>query len=455
MLRTALVVALSCALACASAQAAEEGQEVGAEAPIVRPDVGFVGAPPGRESYSRVRRLLDTVRPRIVPRAVGDLASLLPEPSGPDGPSVIGASVAAACSEPMTASDYDRLMRELARSVTMMDPTAERADQLRDGWSCLTEPVAPEPLARVDFLDAFGRAEADGHDVARVLFQRALVIEPDLPWQSGRPPTLHGVFPDARRAAEDAAIYAIRLVVEPGSFVWIDGRRIDQPLVGSELRAGAHIVQIRRPGESGLRSLVVTTAGGPILVVDPPGLARAVDDEDHEDRLLAVLTAMERAGLHTPVFLVSLGVKPEAYRWEPELGSLGPAGWTPPPPRPGAVAGGVLVTIGGGLVSGGGVAAGVSYHRARELEDGWGDSYGEYRASQAEYFRQMGVNQASWAVIGVGAGAVAIGVVLAVSAHQAGGPDDERRPGRATAVELRPGLTFGRETVRVEITGRF
>ena len=304
-----LCVVGSSLLWAAAARADEPGEPAGT------PAVLYVGEA-GDDAGPRVEAALAALRPTVVlasePVA---LESLLPEPAGSSGLAVLGADGSGCGGATLDGAAWRRGLETLAATVDQLEPAAARAAELRVGLACLTEPVRPEEIARVDFLAATGASELDpsARDVARAGYARALTVVEDVPGWEDLAPARKDLYLDAQKQVRDGPQALLRVVASPGSFVWVDGRLVEAPLAGLELPAGEHLVQVRGPAEARARGALVELGATPALIVE--GAALSGSDEGLPGRVRAVLEAAEVA----PAHLVVLGARDDVYSWQPPL----------------------------------------------------------------------------------------------------------------------------------------
>ena len=188
-----LCVVGSSLLWAAAARADEPGEPAGT------PAVLYVGEA-GDDAGPRVEAALAALRPTVVlasePVA---LESLLPEPAGSSGLAVLGADGSGCGGATLDGAAWRRGLETLAATVDQLEPAAARAAELRVGLACLTEPVRPEEIARVDFLAATGASELDpsARDVARAGYARALTVVEDVPGWEDLAPARKDLYLDA------------------------------------------------------------------------------------------------------------------------------------------------------------------------------------------------------------------------------------------------------------------
>ena len=337
--------------------------------------------------------------------------------------------------------------------------TLERLDGL---LPCLSDVLSRDELARIAFLEGVALAYDGRDDDARDTFRRALVVAPELPWETRFPPGPESLF---REAASEALSTASAPLTVSGAVLlevslWLDGAPVGQ---GGEtqLAVGRHLLQWRlADGEFGTRVLQV----GPddeLAVRGRADVARAaiqgLGDDDQLTRAAEVLTRAARGEGVDEVWLVQLGEPGEVdlvhrfdveeQRWElADEGSVARRVRAHELRRGGRITG--LV---GGLTAAAGAVIGTLGHvRATELLSvaDTHQSPGEYSNAERQYSLARGQAIAGWTLFGLGSAAAVTGAVLTARGNRAGEVGSQGEPAVEIGLLVSPGALGLRGTFR-------
>ena len=405
------------------------------------------------DDATAVLDLLGRLRPSVSPEeAPVHLAELLEAGTWEAGFAVLGAGDVELCAgESIDAVAYRASLDQLVQATVNLEDTEPIAEAIRASWACLSEPLAADELAEVDFLAAAAIA-ADRSRAEGSAFDQVFVVAPDYPFDKDLAPRIHAAFLDARDRVGKASRVTVRVVVPAGASVWIDGRTTE---VGSaELVAGRHLVQIQPDGDSPLAGLVLTVEDGrePLVFDRQVLLGAAVEDADYGTRLQELLAALDASG-RSVRHLVVLSESPQVFRWDSEAGTtkrlLVPARLATPVGR--AVKtrraiGGAMIGVGAATAVAGAIIAGVSFSQAETLKTDMESDYGLGLLAAEDYQRLWRTNDAGWGLVGVGGVVLAAGIPISVI-----GPRAATSSGHAPVVHV----SIGPGATRLGISGSF
>jgi hypothetical protein len=400
-----------------------------------------------------VTDLLGRLRPAVVPDSPPvHLAELLVEGTWEAGFAGLGAAAVEFCAgDPVDADAYRASLDRLVQATVNLEDTEPIAAAIRASWACLSEPLAADQLAEVDFLAAAAIA-ADRSRAEGSAFDQVFVVAPDYPFDKDLAPRIYAAFLDARDRVGKAPRTAASVVVSPGASIWIDGVAV--PTRTAELVAGRHLVQVRVVEDQPLVGMVVTVQEArETLILDRQLLlGAAVEDADYGARLQRLLTALHADG--QPVrHLVVLSENPQVFRWDSETTTtkrlLLPARLAAPVGR--AVKtrralGGAMIGVGAATAVAGAIVAGVSFSQAETLKADMESDYGLGLLGAEEYAGYWRTNDAGWALVGVGGVVLAAGIPISVI-----GPRGPTADAEAAVLNV----SIGPVAARVGISGSF
>ncbi len=329
----------------------------------------------------------------------------------------------------------ETLTTELAEAERLVvyvkvDEATALLDRLEGLLPCVAGTLPREELARIWFLQGVGRAYAGQEEAAREDFRRALVVSPALAWDERFPPgpqTLFREAVDRARMAPSAAL-SVEPRVGESATLWLDGMAL--PAGGGELTVaeGRHLFQWQL-ADGGFTTTVVEVGAGDALRIMSRGdvAAAALDGSgcpEARERAVSVLReAAATAGVET-VYLAHLGEVDLLHRFEPGTGEWSVA-------DEGSVALRTRArqyrTAGQGLLFPGlvllaaGTAMGISgYVITGDLaEEAPGiHNQEEYDQKETRYLNARTQAYVGYALAGVGAAAVAIGIPLTATGRR-------------------------------------
>jgi tetratricopeptide (TPR) repeat protein len=328
--------------------------------------------------------------------AILALTSVLPRG---DGVIVVGAD-ALDCGGAAPAGTLDEQITAAKTATADLEPEAAAAAVAlaERHLACGAGAVEREALAGLLSVRATGRWFAGEPEIASRLWRELFQLVPGQPTDSALPPAAQAFQLDAKaRAAEDPLLGTVRVALQEGWTVWIDGTAVTSGAV--QLPAGRRIVRLVGPEGETAGAVFPLTVGASVLVGTSTGLQQAVFQTDPEPMalkwlggLLALTVSQQGA---TAALVVDLGRDPPSVRRFDGLRSLAlttgkrrrpaarAATGRATGPHPGSVAllGAGLASAAAGVI----VAAlahrdGVSLRGEVDSFDGWADRYADYEA---------------------------------------------------------------------------
>lgn len=349
-------------------------------AEVAPPAVVYTGLPASADAAGRVASLMALLDPPVHLDAppvhlstrltTGELAAF-------------GSPGSVCDAEHRDGAAYQRELDELYRATLMADDVAPLIRRAVGLQACLTEPVEPRALARVDFVEAV-LAFAEGEEErAREAFTRVFAIDPHHPWDDEFPPDAQILFAQVATDVVRAVHAPLQVLASPDDQVWIDGLHAGNGLAAADLAPGRHLIQVIPAGGDRALSLSVVTGDTVQTLVVTPEVANRGDLSEDESALLAsALAADERGG---PVHLIAVA-DPSLWVWRVAAGDTQAEQLATPPVAHSVVAGlvnlsprrirdrrvaaGVLLGTGAGLAVAGALMAGISSDEVQTLQAG-------------------------------------------------------------------------------------
>ena len=336
----------------------------------------FVGEPGSADVAGRVAEMLALLRPPVnlseVPQRLGNRVP-------GDGLLTFGAEGTRPClGERVAADGFRAELTEMHDAVWVAEDLAPVFESAHAAQRCLSGPLGPAELARVDFIEGVMAFETGDVEGARASFAQVFAVAPEFVWDGQFGPGAEASFEEERARAAAATAGTIRFAAAQGVAVWLDGRPLADPLSPSALAPGRHLVQAALGPDGGVDSLEIVIADAAVVtMVDLATLHADLEgDPGYVDRLLRVagplFVAMDAADAGSaPGHLVSLVGTARVWRWDgvdrtlvelalpkAALAALAPpvegGKKAPGPAMP------ILLAVGGGLVAGGSVLAAVT-----------------------------------------------------------------------------------------------
>jgi len=348
---------------------------------------------------------------------------------------LLGSDDVMAC--PGTTLDVESFRRDLDRALQYIlyvevEEAALVLDRLDALLPCITEVLPREDLARISYLHGVGLAYTGALDEARERYRRALIVYPNLTWDSRFPPALEEVFTEAVHDALRSASVPLQVEARVGEVatLWIDGLQVPAGGGPQTLATGLHMLQWQlTSGEFVTRAVVIDPADQ-LALVAREDIARAALTGQGSDLVLEMAaealrgTTAGEAG--SAVFLADLQSIDLLHRFDTAHGT-----WTLT--DPGAVelrlrqhrmttAGGVILVAGGITLAVGAVMGIAGYSEANGLLDDVSEveTTDEAENKAAQYRANRNAAYVGYALTGVGGAAVAAGIPLTIAGTRGG-----------------------------------
>ncbi len=406
----ALALTFACVVAAACPAAADEPHAIAL----------YLGAFDDEESEVRAAGLLARLLPPVLDAEIDHAAVL-----GTAGEvAVLGAQSVERCDDDaISVNVFGTWLTELEGGYQSKESIDAKAAQLAGAWACLAAPVDPAKLAQASYvrgLDAYSENDEEGASAA---FAQVHAVDPAFEWNPNHSPKAQVWF--ARALEEVARAPRTTLHVALGDVaVVVDGRPVEDPLVGVALAPGRHLVQVERA--KGWTGIVVEVDGaGRVLLTDRRALERR-DREAEEalafgEVLLASLAAEDRA----PDHLVVLGPIETVLQWSGAAVVRAPLAEAAPEASPRVkklrTGGAVLTGVGLGVALGGSAMAALGQQSAAdaqaaaEFEGPDGTVYldpAKWTLYEDDYLAGRDLNRGGWVMVGVGSAAAVTGLIL-------------------------------------------
>lgn len=158
-----------------------------------------------------------------------------------------------------------------------VEEAAAGLERLEAMLPCVGEPIAGETVARISFLQGVALAYVERDDEAREAFRQALVVYPQLDWESRFPPGPELVFRDAIQAAlrSEKARISVAPAVRESAEVWIDGVVIEVGAGDAFVTAGRHMLQWRTGSGAFVTRVLIVGDGSEVTVYGRGDVAEA------------------------------------------------------------------------------------------------------------------------------------------------------------------------------------
>ncbi len=349
--------------------------------------------------------------------------------------------------------DLDRALQHIL--YVEVDEAILLLDRLGALVPCAAEVLPREELARISYLQGVGLSYVGELDEARERYRRALVVYPNLSWDSRFPPGLEEVFTDAIHEALKSR--SVTILVEPmvggSADLWVDGQ--EMPTVGGvlSLAEGLHLLQWQLDSGEFVTRAAMLAQGDSLTLISRDDVAEAaLTGQGREVTVEMATDAMRRfveSSNGQQLYLADLRDVDLLHRFGAEEGvwSLSDPGAVALRQRKRrlATAGSVSLIAGCAMMAIGATMGAVGYHEAHDLLDDMPmiQSQDEADLKSSRYFTNRGVAYAGYTLVGIGGASVAVGIPLTV----AGAREGKRAPGEAARLMISP--------MSLTVTGQF
>jgi len=347
------------------------------------PRVVYAGAEDEPGSAGQVAAMMALLKPPVM---VGEPPVHVDRMFPPGQLVVLGPAETAACFDgPMDLDTYQASLKELYQAAMALEETRPLIQRIKRSQPCLTEPIEPQELAQVSFMEGVVEFGDEHVQAAESAFSEVFAIEPAYPWDKQYSPDTQLCFANASTQMIQRERAVLQIVVPAQGQVWLDGRPLSSPMDENQVAPGRHLLQFRASPDADMRATVVELGDAAhTIIVEPTALVR---DEEKDPGFLeasrVVFNYLEGADeMGAPDYLVSLAPTPLVWHYEAEEQLLVPveisnaavatalgngiSGTAVRRPGPSPVTP-VLVAVGVALVAAGGVTAGLMTKEIRDF----------------------------------------------------------------------------------------
>jgi hypothetical protein len=365
---------------------------------------------------------------------------------------------------PGEPAGLDELSQTLERAEgLMMDLDYGEAQVLLedlDARLCAaTDPLPAAMASRVPFLLGMVLAFRGDDDRARQQFLAAVERQPDLAWDTNFPPDPQQLFLTAATDAVRGVDSTLVLGAAPGGAeAWIDGNPLPIDGEGLPLRGERHLLQLRETDGTVRGAILVVGASGGLSVVSVDDVTEVLDREPRAARAQRAFQALAATALqrgYGEVLLLQSATAATVWHFDEidhtwsEVSLVLEQQLTRG--RRLQAAGSAMLGVGGAIAVVGGVIAGSSAGRGREVVESMTGANGEISAGLydlhiEEYEGHRRDVTAGWVMLGVGAAVAGVGLPVLIQGTK------ESRKGAAQASI---GGLITPETLVFAVHGRF